>query len=88
MQIRERFPGLSASLDLFKMKLLEKNEEIDPLKAWEFQELGLQAAQRIAAVQGDEALQMLEFTTQNFPTQVRFFDLVKRHFVYEKSYTG
>lgn len=57
------------------MKLLEKTEEIDPLKAWEFQELGLQAAQRIAAIQGDEALQMLEFTTQNFPTQVIFSNI-------------
>lgn len=62
---------MSASLDLFKIKLLEKNEEIAPLKAWEFQELGIQAAQRIAAIQGDEALQMLEFTSQNFPTQVK-----------------
>lgn len=54
--------------------MLEKSEEIAPLKAWEFQDLGLQAAQRIAEIQGDEALQVLQFIAQNFPSQVRFID--------------
>lgn len=54
--------------------MLEKSEEIAPLKAWEFQDLGLQAAQRIAEIQGDEALQVLQFVAQNFPSQVRFID--------------
>jgi UDP-glucose:glycoprotein glucosyltransferase len=51
--------------------LLENHDEIEPLKAWEFQELGLQAAQRVAAIQGEEALQILQFTAQNFPTQAK-----------------
>lgn len=54
-----------------RSSLLEKNEEIAPLKAWEFQELGLQAAVRIASIQGEEALQMLQYTAQNFPTQAK-----------------
>uniref|UniRef100_A0A182J6H8 UDP-glucose:glycoprotein glucosyltransferase n=1 Tax=Anopheles atroparvus TaxID=41427 RepID=A0A182J6H8_ANOAO len=70
-QLKMRFPHLAHSLDRFRNSLLEKHEEIAPLKAWEFQELGLQAAQRIAEMQGDEALQMLQFTAQNFPTQAK-----------------
>uniref|UniRef100_A0A182RZF1 UDP-glucose:glycoprotein glucosyltransferase n=1 Tax=Anopheles funestus TaxID=62324 RepID=A0A182RZF1_ANOFN len=70
-QLKKRFPHLSHPLDRFRNALLEKHEEIAPLKAWEFQELGLQAAQRIAEMQGDEALQMLQFISQNFPTQAK-----------------
>lgn len=68
---RERYPSLSHSLDRFRSSLLEKDDEIEPLKAWEFQELGLQAAQRVAEIQGEEALQILQFTAQNFPTQAK-----------------
>jgi UDP-glucose:glycoprotein glucosyltransferase len=62
---------LSHSLDRLRSSLLENHDEIEPLKAWEFQELGLQAAQRVAAIQGEEALQILQFTAQNFPTQAK-----------------
>lgn len=31
----------------------------------------MQAAQRVAEIQGEEALQMLQFTSQNFPTQAK-----------------
>lgn len=51
--------------------MLERSDEIAPLKAWEFQDLGLQAAERIAQIQGEEALQILQFTAQNFPTQAK-----------------
>lgn len=71
IKLKGRFPHLSHSLDRFRNALLEKHEEIAPLKAWEFQELGLQAAQRIAQIQGEEALQILQFTAQNFPTQAK-----------------
>lgn len=66
---------MAHSLNRFKSTLLEKSDEIAPLKAWEFQELGLQAAQRVAEIQGEEALQILQFTSQNFPTQVREYIL-------------
>lgn len=71
VKLKARFPHLSHSLDRFRNALQEKHEEIAPLKAWEFQELGLQAAQRIAQIQGEEALQILQFTAQNFPTQAK-----------------
>lgn len=69
--LRERYSHLSHSLEKFRGSLLEKNEEIAPLKAWEFQELGLQAAERVASIQGEEALTILQFTSQNFPTQAK-----------------
>lgn len=69
--IRELHPELTSKLDRLKSYLLEKSDEITLLKAWEFQELGLQAAQRVAEIQGDEALQILQFTAQNFPTQAK-----------------
>ncbi|XP_058056103.1 UDP-glucose:glycoprotein glucosyltransferase [Anopheles bellator] len=69
--LKTRLPHLAHSLDRFRNALLEKHEEIEPLKAWEFQELGLQAAQRIAELQGEESLRMLQFTAQNFPTQAK-----------------
>lgn len=56
-------------MDRLRSSLLEKSDEIAPLKAWEFQDLGLQAAARVAAIQGEEALQILQFTAQNFPSQ-------------------
>ncbi|XP_055550572.1 UDP-glucose:glycoprotein glucosyltransferase [Wyeomyia smithii] len=71
IKLKDRYPHLSHSLDRFRNSLLEKHDEIAPLKAWEFQELGLQAAQRIAQIQGEEALQILQFTAQNFPTQAK-----------------
>lgn len=69
-KLKEVHPHLSHSLDKMRASLLEKNEEITALKAWEFQELGLQAAERVASIQGEEALSILQFTAQNFPTQV------------------
>lgn len=68
---RNRHPHLAHSLDRFRSSLLEKNDKIEPLKAWEFQELGMQASQRVAEIQGEEALQILQFTSQNFPSQAK-----------------
>lgn len=51
--------------------MLEKTEDIEPLKAWQFQELGLQAAYQIASIQGDDALQIMQHLAQNFPMQAK-----------------
>lgn len=69
--LKERYPHLAHSLDRFRTSLLEKSDEIAPLKAWEFQDLGLQAAERVAQIQGEEALSILQFTAQNFPSQAK-----------------
>lgn len=70
-KLKERYPHLAHSLDRLRTSLLEKSDEIAPLKAWEFQDLGLQASERVAQIQGEEALQILQFTAQNFPTQAK-----------------
>lgn len=36
----------------------------------QFRNIGVRACVRAARIEGDEALQILQFTTQNFPTQV------------------
>lgn len=58
-------------LDRYRRQMLEKTEEIEPLKAWQFQELGLQAAYQIASIQGDDALQIMQHLAQNFPMQAK-----------------
>ncbi|XP_067647958.1 UDP-glucose:glycoprotein glucosyltransferase [Eurosta solidaginis] len=69
--LKRRFPNLCHSLDQLRHNLLKGNEEISQLKAWEFQDLGLHAAAAISQVQGDEALQILQFIAHNFPMQAR-----------------
>lgn len=69
--LKGRFPTLSHSLDKLRQSLLQGNEEIAQLKAWEFQDLGLQATQAIAEIDGEEALKILQFTAHNFPMQAR-----------------
>ncbi|XP_005180667.1 UDP-glucose:glycoprotein glucosyltransferase [Musca domestica] len=69
--LKERFPTMAHSLDKLRQSLLQGNDEIAQLKAWEFQDLGLQAAQAIAEIDGEEALKILQFTAHNFPMQAR-----------------
>ncbi|XP_073840354.1 UDP-glucose-glycoprotein glucosyltransferase [Musca autumnalis] len=69
--LKQRFPTMAHSLDKLRQSLLQGNDEIAQLKAWEFQDLGLQAAQAIAEIEGEEALKILQFTAHNFPMQAR-----------------
>lgn len=85
-KLKEVHPHLSHSLDKMRASLLEKNEEITALKAWEFQELGLQAAERVASIQGEEALSILQFTAQNFPTQVCLFNFILIYSINSQSF--
>lgn len=58
-------------MDLLRSDLTEHHENVEPLKEHEFQDLGYQAATRIAAIDGDDALRILQYTAQNFPIQTR-----------------
>ncbi|KAH8301152.1 hypothetical protein KR018_003806 [Drosophila ironensis] len=69
--LKEQHPTLKRALDQLRQRLLQGNDEIAQLKAWEFQDLGLQAAAAIAEIQGDETLQILQFTAHNFPMLAR-----------------
>lgn len=46
-------------------------DELKPLKVWQFQELSLQATEKIMAEQNENALDMFINIAQNFPKQVR-----------------
>ncbi|EDW79389.1 uncharacterized protein Dwil_GK20450 [Drosophila willistoni] len=69
--LKQKHPNLKRNLDQLRQRLLQGNDEIAQLKAWEFQDLGLQAAAAIAEIQGDEALQILQYTAHNFPMLAR-----------------
>lgn len=58
-------------MDRYRRQMQEKTTEIEPLKAWQFQELGLQAAYQIASIQGDDSLRILQHLSQNFPMQAK-----------------
>lgn len=57
-------------MEKFRQELLESSSELAPLKVWQFQELSLQAAQRILTAPKEEVLNVMTFIAQNFPTQV------------------
>lgn len=46
------------------------SNELAPLKVWQFQDLSVQAAERIMSAPKDEALKVLINIAQNFPIQV------------------
>jgi UDP-glucose:glycoprotein glucosyltransferase len=64
------YPDKTEELSKLKQELLESSSELAPLKVWQFQELSLQAAQRIMSAPKEEALHVLTHIAQNFPTQV------------------
>ncbi|XP_016995531.2 UDP-glucose:glycoprotein glucosyltransferase [Drosophila takahashii] len=69
--LKQKHPSLKRALDQLRQRLLQGNDEIAQLKAWEFQDLGLQAAAAVAEIQGDETLQILQYTAHNFPMLAR-----------------
>lgn len=67
---RQLYPDKKESLDKLRQELLDTSNELAPLKVWQFQELSLQAAQRIISAPEEEALSVLTNIAQNFPMQV------------------
>ncbi|CAF0964391.1 unnamed protein product [Brachionus calyciflorus] len=51
--------------------LIESTQELAPLKAWQMQDLSIQAAQRIIDSEPTEALSLLEDLSQNYPIRAR-----------------
>lgn len=68
----ELYPEQKDKLLKLRTHLSETNGELAPLKAWQFQELSLQAAQRIMNGPPQDAIQTFIHISQNFPTQVIF----------------
>ncbi|XP_001944699.1 UDP-glucose:glycoprotein glucosyltransferase [Acyrthosiphon pisum] len=73
----ELYPDRKLDLLKFRTHLSEVSGELAPLKAWQFQELSLQAAQRIVSGPPQDAVQTFIHIAQNFPTQARSLANVK-----------
>lgn len=58
-------------MEKFKQHLQETSNEMAPLKVWQFQELSLQAAERVMSAPKDEALKVFTHIAQNFPLQAK-----------------
>lgn len=66
----ELYPDQKQELLKFRNHLSEASGELAPLKAWQFQELSQQAAQRIMSGPPQDAIQTFIHIAQNFPSQV------------------
>ncbi|KAL3281194.1 hypothetical protein HHI36_004410 [Cryptolaemus montrouzieri] len=66
-KLKKLFPDEQKNFDKFKQFLEETSNEMAPLKVWQFQELSLQAAERIMNAPKEEALKVFTHMAQNFP---------------------
>lgn len=69
--LKQLYPESKDDLDKLRQHLIESSSELAPLKVWQFQELSLQAAQRIMSAPKEEVLHVLTYISSNFPTQAR-----------------
>lgn len=78
---RKLHHDLKEGLEQFRLHLLER-DELTPLKLWQVQDLGYQAAQRVVLSNPDEALSVLTEISQNFPIAARSISrqVVKKEF--------
>lgn len=67
---RQLYPDKISELEKLSLDLQQSSDQLAPLKVWQFQELSLQAAQRIVTAPREEALSVLTHIAQNFPMQV------------------
>ncbi|KAK9738964.1 Thioredoxin-like domain [Popillia japonica] len=70
-KLKNLYPDVKKDLDKFRAFLEESSNEMAPLKVWQFQELSLQAAERIMNAPKDEALKVFTNIAQNFPLQAK-----------------
>ncbi len=76
-KLRQLHPELKDHLDEFRAHLVESTLELAPLKAWQMQDLSLQAAQRVLEADPADALTVLEDLSQNFPMRARALSKVQ-----------
>lgn len=70
-KLKQGNPHLNERLEEYRKYLVESTLELAPLKAWQMQDLSLQAAQQIIDSEPADALNVLEDLSQNFPTRAR-----------------
>ena len=76
-RLKEINPDLTDKLEEYRKHLLESTLELAPLKAWQMQDLSLQAAQRVIEASPSDALGVLEDLSQNFPLRARTLSAVQ-----------
>eukprot|EP00731_Ephydatia_muelleri_P030450 Em0021g973a len=70
-KLKSLHPDISDKLDDFRTHLIRSSRELPDLKAWQLQDLGLQAAQRVVSSGPEQALRVLRDLAQNLPVQAR-----------------
>ncbi|XP_059489463.1 UDP-glucose:glycoprotein glucosyltransferase isoform X2 [Neocloeon triangulifer] len=70
-RLKTMYPDKVSSLSKLRQHLIDTNSELAPLKAWQLQELSLQAAERVMSSPLDEALKTFTHIAHNFPLQAR-----------------
>ena len=85
-KLKQLNPNVAKQLDEYRKHLLESTLELAPLKAWQMQDLSLQAAQQILDAQPGEALDMLEDLSQNFPMRARALSKIQVRSELKKSF--
>ena len=70
-KLKQSNPLLDEKIEEYRKHLIESTQELAPLKAWQMQDLSLQAAQRIIDSEPSEALSLLEDLSQNYPIRAR-----------------
>ena len=70
-KLKHSYPKFAEKLDNFHNYLIDTDKEIATLKAWELQEISLQAVTKVLSVQKEEALTLLKDISQNFPSLAR-----------------
>jgi UDP-glucose:glycoprotein glucosyltransferase len=76
-KLKQLNPNLNTHLEDFKVHLQDSQLEMTPLKAWEMQDLSLQAAQQILEAEPSDALHVLEDLAQNFPLRARLLSKIR-----------
>ncbi|KAM8819785.1 UDP-glucose:glycoprotein glucosyltransferase 2 [Eudromia elegans] len=70
-RLKQMHPNLKNNLKEFKKHLIETTNNMEPLKAWELQDLSFQAAARIMSASVYDALKVMKDIAQNFPIRAR-----------------
>lgn len=70
VSFRTMYPDRAAQLAKLRQHLLDTTSDLAPLKAWQLQELSLQASERIMSSATEEALKTFTLIAHNFPLQV------------------
>ncbi|XP_062521392.1 UDP-glucose:glycoprotein glucosyltransferase 1-like [Corticium candelabrum] len=70
-RLRELYAGHIEDLTKFKQHLIESTKEMAPLKAWQVQDIGFQATQRVMMSPVLDALRVLRDLSQNIPMKAK-----------------